>query len=53
VSITATDASGNAVNATPTSMATVTAVSYGSDGTVTVTAGGQQYPLSSINEVSS
>lgn len=53
VSITATDASGNVVNATPTSFATVTAVNYGSDGSVTVTAGGQQYPLSSINEVTS
>jgi len=53
VTIAATDASGNAVNATPTSFATVTAVNYGSDGTVTVTAGGQQYPLSSINQVTS
>jgi len=53
VNITATDASGNVVNATPTSFATVTAVNYGSDGSVTVTAGGQQYPLSSINEVTS
>jgi flagellar basal-body rod modification protein FlgD len=52
VAVTATDASGNAVNATTTSMATVTAVSF-VNGTVMVTAGGQQYPLSSINEISS
>ncbi len=52
VSITATDADGNAVNASPTSMATVTAVNF-VNGTITVTAGGQQYPLSSINEISS
>jgi len=52
VSITATDAGGNVVNATPTSFATVTAVNF-SGGTITVTAGGKQYPLSSVNEISS
>jgi flagellar basal-body rod modification protein FlgD len=50
VGITATDASGNSVAATTTSMATVTAVNF-SNGTIMVTAGGQQYPLSSINEI--
>ena len=52
VAITATDASGNPVNATTTSLATVTAVTF-TNGTIMVTAGGQQYPLSSINEISS
>ena len=52
VNITASDASGNAVNAAATSMATVTAVSF-DNGTITVTAGGKQYPLSSINEITS
>jgi len=52
VSIAATDASGNAVAATPTSYATVTAVNF-SNGTIMVTAGGKQYPLSSINEITS
>jgi flagellar basal-body rod modification protein FlgD len=50
VKIAATDASGNSVAATTTSMATVTAVNF-SNGTIMVTAGGQQYPLSSINEI--
>jgi flagellar basal-body rod modification protein FlgD len=52
VNITASDTSGNAVNATTTSMATVTKVSF-DNGTITVTAGGKQYPLSSINEITS
>lgn len=52
VTIAATDASGNSVNATPTAYATVTAVNF-SNGTIMVTAGGKQYPLSSINEISS
>jgi len=52
VTIAATDSSGNAVSATPTSFATVTAVNF-NNGTITVTAGGQQYPLSAVNEISS
>ena len=52
VTIAATDSSGNAVSATPTSFATVTAVNFNT-GTITVTAGGQQYPLSAVNEISS
>ena len=52
VAIAASDASGNAVNATSTTLATVTAVNF-SNGTIMVTAGGKQYPLSSINEISS
>jgi flagellar basal-body rod modification protein FlgD len=52
VSVAATDASGNAVAATTTSFATVTAVSF-TNGTLTVTAGGQQYPLSAVNEIAS
>lgn len=50
VTITASDANGNALNAAATSMATVTAVNF-NNGTITVTAGGKQYPLSSINEI--
>ena len=50
--ISATDASGAALNATTTSYATVTAVSF-ANGTITVTAGGKQYPLSAINQISS
>jgi flagellar basal-body rod modification protein FlgD len=52
VTIAAVDSNGNALAATTTSMATVTAVNF-SNGTIMVTAGGQQYPLSSINEISS
>jgi flagellar basal-body rod modification protein FlgD len=52
VNITAVDASGKAVAATTTSNATVTAVNF-ANGTIMVTAGGQQYPLSSINQISS
>ena len=51
VSITATDAAGKTVDASPTANATVTAVSF-SNGVITVTAGGKQYPLSSINKIS-
>lgn len=50
--VAATGADGSPVNATTTGYATVTAVGY-SNGAVTVTAGGQQYPLSSINEIAS
>jgi len=52
VKVAATDASGNAVAATTTSLATVTAVNF-SNGVITVTAGGQQFPLSSITQISS
>jgi flagellar basal-body rod modification protein FlgD len=52
VAVAATDASGNAVNATTTSYATVTAVSF-ANGSVSVTAGGQQYPLSAITQIGS
>jgi flagellar basal-body rod modification protein FlgD len=51
VGIAATDASGASLAATTTSYATVTAVNF-SDGAIMVTAGGQQYPLSSINTIS-
>jgi len=50
VGIAAADASGASVAATTTSYATVTAVNF-SDGAITVTAGGRQYPLSSINTI--
>ena len=43
---------GKAVDATTTAFATVTAVSY-TNGIVSVTAGGQTYPLSAVNEVTS
>jgi flagellar basal-body rod modification protein FlgD len=52
VNVTATDASGNAVAATTTAFATVTAVNF-TNGVITVTAGGQTYPLSSVNEIAS
>ena len=52
VNIAATDASGNSVAATTTANATVTAVNF-VNGTIMVTAGGQQYPLSAISEISS
>jgi len=52
VSIAATDAAGKAVDASPTSYATVTAVNF-NNGVITVIAGGKQYPLSSINQISS
>jgi flagellar basal-body rod modification protein FlgD len=52
VIISATDASGAALNATTTSYATVTAVNF-ANGAITVTAGGKQYPLSAINQISS
>jgi flagellar basal-body rod modification protein FlgD len=51
VNIAAADSSGNSVAATTTSSATVTAVNF-SNGTIMVTAGGQQYPLSAINQIS-
>lgn len=51
VGIAATDASGASVAATTTSYATVTAVNF-SNGAIMVTAGGQQYPLSSISTIS-
>ena len=51
VAIDAKGADGSAVAATTTSYATVTAVSF-TNGAVTVTAGGQQYPLSAVNAVS-
>jgi len=51
VGIAATDASGASVAATTTSYATVTAVNF-SNGAIMVTAGGQQYPLSSISQIS-
>jgi flagellar basal-body rod modification protein FlgD len=52
VSVSATGANGQAVAATTTSYATVTGVSF-VNGTIMVTAGGQQYPLSAINAISS
>ena len=52
VKIAAAGADGKAVDATTTAFATVTAVSY-ANGVVTVTAGGQTYPLSAVNEVTS
>ena len=51
LNIAAADSSGNSVAATTTSSATVTAVNF-SNGTIMVTAGGQQYPLSAINQIS-
>jgi flagellar basal-body rod modification protein FlgD len=51
VSIAATDPSGASVAATTTSYATVTAVNF-SNGAIMVTAGGQQFPLSSISTIS-
>ncbi|MDR3669339.1 MAG: flagellar hook assembly protein FlgD [Holophaga sp.] len=51
VSIAAVDASGNPVAATTTSSATVTAVNF-VNGAIMVTAGGQQYPLSAISQIS-
>ena len=50
VKVAASDASGNAIAATTTANATVTAVNF-SAGAITVTAGGQQFPLSSINQI--
>ena len=50
-SISAVGLDGKPVAATTTSFATVTAVSF-SNGTITITAGGQQYPLSAVNEIS-
>jgi flagellar basal-body rod modification protein FlgD len=50
VSITAKAADGSAVNASTTSYATVTGVTY-TNGSVNVVAGGQQYPLSAVNAV--
>ncbi len=52
VSVAATGANGQAVAATTTSYATVTGISF-VNGTIMVTAGGQQYPLSAINAISS
>ena len=52
VNVAAVDAAGNPIAATTTSYATVTALNY-LNGTITVTAGGQQYPLSAINEIAS
>lgn len=52
VSVAATDASGNSLNVTTTSYATVTAVGF-ANGSPIVTAGGQQYPISAINGISS
>lgn len=53
VSVSAVSATGSSLSATTTTTATVTALSFASDGTVTVTAGGNQYPLSTINQISS
>jgi len=52
VKIAAQGSDGGTVAATTTAFATVTAVNY-ANGTITVTAGGQQYPLSAVNEVTS
>jgi len=52
VKIAAVGTDGKAVDATTTAFATVTAVSY-TNGIVSVTAGGQTYPLSAVNEVTS
>ena len=52
VAIAATGADGKPVSANTTSNATVTAVGF-SNGVMTITAGGQQYPLSAINQVAS
>ena len=52
VNVAAVDAAGNPIAASTTSYATVTALNY-LNGTITVTAGGQQYPLSAINEIAS
>lgn len=52
VNVSATDSSGNSVAATTTSLATVTAVNF-TNGAITVTAGGQTYPLSAISEIAS
>jgi flagellar basal-body rod modification protein FlgD len=52
VTVSATDASGNALTATTTATATITAVNF-DNGTIMVTAGGQQYPLTSVTQVSS
>jgi flagellar basal-body rod modification protein FlgD len=51
VAIDARATDGSAIAATTTSYATVTGVSF-TNGVVTVTAGGQQYPLSAVNAVS-
>jgi flagellar basal-body rod modification protein FlgD len=52
VAITAKGTDGKDVAATTTAFATVTNVSF-ANGVITVTAGGQQYPLSAVNEVAS
>ena len=52
VSVAAIGTDGSAMAVPTTSYATVTAVGF-SNGILTVTAGGQQYPLSAVNEIAS
>jgi flagellar basal-body rod modification protein FlgD len=52
VSVKAVGTDGSTLTVPTTSYATVTAVGF-SNGTLTVTAGGQQYPLSAVNAIAS